>query len=249
MMTVDNNSLNGKVANTGHRGDSGWTGRHSWIFLLIVAIGLAVTVVQNRYHYLISQDNGKAYRVSKLSGSIQEFSSSDGWIAAQFDASAPRQVSQEIEPVPSQSKAVPMNARSGDKPEVVPEKPEEPVQEMTPPEASGNTEPPSQEPAEESAAPPTEQPGNQPVPEKPAMTREVRFKAFLEKFPDYTDQEFELADQDLFPDWKKRYAPDGNWLEFLTVYEDFIQWWHDQGSPAESGAKLWQDFMTSRGGR
>ena len=70
--------------------------------------------------------------------------------------------------------------------------------------------------------------------------------AFSKSFPDYGEEEFQLANDDLYPDWKRTYAPDGTWLEFLKVYGEFIEWWTDAGSPPEPGFKLWKDFLGTR---
>ena len=84
------------------------------------------------------------------------------------------------------------------------------------------------------------------APPAPTMSREERFKAFRKFYPDYGEEEFQLANDDLFPDWKRTLAPDGNWKEFLPVYGEFIQWWTDAGSPPEPGFKLWRDFLATK---
>jgi len=84
------------------------------------------------------------------------------------------------------------------------------------------------------------------VPKPQELTKEERLKAFQKLFPDFGEPEFQLANDDLFPDWKKTVSPNGTWQQFLAVYKDFIQWWNDTGSPAESGFKLWRDFLASR---
>ena len=70
------------------RSASGWTSLHSWIFLAVVAVGLLLIGIQNRYHYLSPLGLGKAYRIDKLFGGIQEFDPTQGWIKAQLQASA-----------------------------------------------------------------------------------------------------------------------------------------------------------------
>ncbi len=54
---------------------SGWTSLHSWIFLAIVILAVLVMGFQNRYHYLSPLGLGKAYRIDKLFGGIQEYRS------------------------------------------------------------------------------------------------------------------------------------------------------------------------------
>jgi hypothetical protein len=104
------------------------------------------------------------------------------------------------------------------------------------------------------AQPPEPQPAPaaQPVPqpaaaEKPKLSRDDRLKVFLKTFPEYGEEEFQLANDDLYPDWVKKVGPAGSWEDFLKVYQQFVQWWVDSGSPAESGSKLWQNFMASQG--
>ena len=85
--------------------------------------------------------------------------------------------------------------------------------------------------------------------ESPEMSLDERVKLFQKAFPGFGKEEFQLANDDLYPDWKKNIAPNGTWPEFLGVYREFVQWWTDQGSPPETGSKLWKDFLTSRGKR
>jgi hypothetical protein len=63
-------------------GSFGWTAMHSWIFIAIIAAGLLIVVVQNRYHYISPLGLGKAYRIDKLFGGIQEFDPDKGWVKA-----------------------------------------------------------------------------------------------------------------------------------------------------------------------
>ena len=81
------------------------------------------------------------------------------------------------------------------------------------------------------------------------MTPEERFKAFKKTFPDFGTDEFQLANDDLYPDWKKGASPNGTWGEFLGVYKDFVQWWLDHGQPREAGTTLWKQFLASRNRR
>ena len=88
-MTVTNNNVRRPESTAGKRATAGWTSMHSWIFLVIVAVGLTVIVLENRYHYLSPVGLGKAYRIDRLFGSIQEFEPSVGWITAQLQAPPP----------------------------------------------------------------------------------------------------------------------------------------------------------------
>ncbi len=231
-----------------YRGNApGWTSLHSWIFLVIVALGLAIIIFENRYHYLAPPGAGKAYRIDKLFGSMQEFDPSIGWISAQLQATYPAQATTRMEPPPM----IPA-------PQVTPP-PQEPEEEERPPvakESMGSTDEslPREKPlsstmsqlpigTETSPAPPAEQ--TTPPPPAP-MGREERLQAFQAEFPEYGQEEFELANDDLFPDWQKKFAPNSTWKEFLPIYREFIQWWIDSGSPPEPGAKLWQDFTKTK---
>ncbi len=71
---------------SGQKPAGGWTTLHSWIFLAIFALGLFVIAVQNRYHYLSPVGLGKAYRIDKIFGGIQEFEPAQGWIKAELRA-------------------------------------------------------------------------------------------------------------------------------------------------------------------
>ena len=71
-----------------NRTGQGWSSLHSWIFLAIVAVGLFVIGWQNRYYYLSPLGLGKAYRIDKLFGGIQEFEPSKGWIKAEIPSPA-----------------------------------------------------------------------------------------------------------------------------------------------------------------
>jgi len=81
---------------------------------------------------------------------------------------------------------------------------------------------------------------------KDVDSRENRLESFRKAYPGYGDEEFKLADEDLFPDWKKKVSPDGTWADFLPVYGEFVQWWIKAGSPAENGLKLWHDFLAAK---
>ena len=79
--------------------------------------------------------------------------------------------------------------------------------------------------------------------EAPEMGKEERLKNFKKAFPDFGHDVFQLASDDLYPDWKKIVAPNGTWPEFIPVFKDFMQWWNDAGSPSEPGFKLWKEFL------
>ena len=216
--------------------NSGWTNIHSWVFLAIVAVGLLVLGIQNRYHYLSPLGLGKAYRIDKLFGGIQEFDPSKGWIVAQLQAIPPQQAVSMLEP---SAPLVPPGQMS------VPEPVPSSADVVQPKTASATTE---KEAVSQSPQQPKEQPAaTQTRPAvSPEMSKEEKFKLFQKTFADFGEEEFQLAVDDLYPDWKKRFAPNGNWPEFLGVYRDFIQWWTDAGSPSESGFKLWQDFLETK---
>ncbi len=221
----------------GQRFASGWTSLHSWIFLAIVALGLIVVGFQNRYHYLSPLGLGKAYRIDKFFGGIQEFDPGQGWVVAKLQVGPPQQALSMMEPPSMGSRAVPMNM-----PGSVPS-----TEEQIEP---GAAMPPSLHKEESSVAPP-----QRPTPpavaspqaarpkEASEMGKEEKLSTFKKAFPDFGQDEFQLANDDLYPDWKKRIAPNGTWPEFLDVYKDFIQWWNDAGSPPEPGYKLWKEFL------
>jgi hypothetical protein len=76
------------------------------------------------------------------------------------------------------------------------------------------------------------QPNRWPRPDITA-SRSKEFKAFKQAFPHYGKPEFELAYQDLYPDWRKQMAPNGTWHQFLEVYKEFIDWWMARNSPRD----------------
>jgi hypothetical protein len=213
---------------------SGWTSLHSWIFLAIVILAVLVMGFQNRYHYLSPLGLGKAYRIDKLFGGIQEYDPSKGWIVAQLQPiQQPMSMSG---PPPESSQAVPMHMQG---------------MPSAPPGTVGTGAAQAPESTEEEAAPPEITREVQPKTavrgkESPEMSLDERVKQFQKAFPGFGKEEFQLANDDLYPDWKKNAAPNGTWPEFLGVYREFVQWWTDQGSPPEAGAKLWKDFLTSR---
>jgi hypothetical protein len=222
-----------------YRPQGGWTTLHSWIFLGIVALGLIVIGLQNRYHYLNPQGLGKAYRIDKLFGSIQEFDPSQGWIVAQLQIGAPPQALSMMEP--PGSRAVPMNM-----PGAMSQSPTEtPEPGLAAPPGAVHREDPSLSAAKGKG---TQAPAVQAVTpkESPELSKEEKYKAFQHAFSDFGKDEFQLANDDLYPDWKKSLAPKGTWTEFLVVYRDFIQWWNDSGSPPEAGFKLWKDFLAGK---
>ncbi len=227
------------------RRTQGWTALHSWIFLAIVAVGLVLMVLQNRYHYLSPLGLGKAYRIDKLFGSIQEFDPSDGWIAARLMGAPQPQPSGMVPPPGMGSQAVPMHMpapRPGEAPSPMVGAPSE---QPPPGPAVARTESPAPREPRETQPKPTVR---EAPPRPKEMSREERLELFLKTFPDYGEEEFQLASDDLYPDWKKAVGPQGTWREFLQVYKEFVEWWVNAGSPAEPGAKLWKDFMASKRG-
>jgi hypothetical protein len=235
----------------------GWTSLHSWIFLAIVAIGLTTIGIQNRYHYLSPLGLGKAYRIDKLFGGIQEFDPTGGWITAQLQVPPPPTMPMGP-PQPPGSPAIPMNGPPGTvapsgilreesvvKPSPAPQpvvEKEEVTSSVTEENISVEKPAPDESPVEEASVPETAT-SKPPVPE---LTDEDKFAAFKKQFPDFGKDEFQLANDDLYPDWKKQLKPDGTWEQFLGVYGDFIEWWTDSGSPSESGFTLWRKFLTDK---
>ncbi len=226
----------------------GWTKVHSWVFLGIIALGFLLLGIQNRYHYLSPVGLGKAYRIDKVFGGIQEFDPNKGWIVAQLQSLVAPTAMSMLEPSSSGPQI----------PQVAPMK----TPEASPPVVEQNVSapPPSTSaPKEENIAPPQaketaipEAVASQPKvntvePSETEASSEERLKLFQKTFPDFGEDEFQLANDDLFPDWKKRYAPNGTWADFLMTYKDFIRWWNDAGNPVESGVKLWQDYLAARG--
>jgi hypothetical protein len=233
-------------------GGPGWTGIHSWTFLAIVAVGLAVIIFQNRYHYLNPQGLGKAYRIDKVFGSIQEFDPVNGWIKAQLQGPPPQMgpLSGLAEPQPgAPNRAVPMNMPGGQSGTMVgptpgasggPAEEDDAAEDLPKPAQPARTPTPQPTPAVKEEPAPKEQP----VPEP---TRDEKFKAFMSAFPEYGEDEFQLANDDLYPDWRKRVGDRGTWKDFLKAYGEFIQWYIANESPQESGAKLWKDFWAKKG--
>ena len=78
------------------------------------------------------------------------------------------------------------------------------------------------------------------------VSEEEKHKSFERAFPEFGRDEYVLAREDLYPDWRRNVAPNGTWGEFLGVYEEFIRWWEDKGSPTDSGFKLWEDFLADK---
>lgn len=243
---------------TAQRPTSGWTSLHSWIFLAVVAAGLLVVGIQNRYHYLSPLGLGKAYRIDKLFGGIQEFDPSKGWIKAQLQPSALPPTMSMMPPQSSGSQAVPMNTPGTVPPPgtavqpsaaQVPEEEKEEVATSVTVEDIPRSQPaarkPPVEPPSESTAP---SPAVATTPSRaPELSQEEKFAVFKKQFRDFGKDEFQLANDDLYPEWKKNLKPDGTWEEFLDVYGEFIQWWSDAGSPAESGMTLWKKFLEATG--
>lgn len=216
----------------------GWTTLHSWIFLGIVAVGLLLIGIQNRYHYLSPLGLGKAYRIDKVFGGIQEFDPSKGWIAAQL---------QQMQPPPMSGmdpSSMAMQMPGGAHPGMMP--PSMNVPDTAVPVPGGKEESLAEKEIQIPSTPSVQQTKPQGTKE---LTTEEKLRTFKRAFPNFGQDEFLLANDDLYPDWKKNVSPEGNWNEFLTTYQEFIQWWNDKGSPAESGVKLWKDFLSQRSKR
>ena len=219
---------------------AGWSSLHSWIFLAIVALGLIVIGFQNRYHYLSPLGLGKAYRIDKFFGSIQEFDPSQGWVVAKLPAGPPQQALSMAEPPTSASRAVPMNMPGEGTPSKESLEPgtvtAQSMHKEQVPATPSEKESPAAAPSQQIAVPKQAQ----------EMSKEERLKAFKEAFPDFGKEEFQLANDDLYPDWKKNVDPNGSWSGFLGVYREFIQWWNNAGSPPEPGFKLWHEYLAQK---
>ncbi len=226
---------------------SGWSSAHSWIFIIIVAIGLIITGYLNRYEYFGS--DGKAYRVSKISGAIYEYNPIQGWIVANF-AEASQQMASNMEtPEPMTPPPTPVNppttsAVPVETPDSLEENPT--ASNIDQPEEQQGTaliQPVEQTPEVPETTTETEEPENAEERDE-EMSVENRYKAFLQLNPGYGEEEFKLANETLYPHWKETINPDGNFIEFLSVYKKFTQWWIDAGAPREPGFQLWKRFLT-----
>jgi hypothetical protein len=219
----------------------GWTSLHSWIFLGIVFLGVVLMASQNRYHYLSPLGLGKAYRIDKVFGSIQEFEPNQGWITAQLQPLPTQPPMSMMGPGPEASQAVPMNM-----PGQLPASP--PAVGMGVPSRPVEKEEPTVSAKEAPSKPTSTQAAR--AKEARELSPEERFKSFKRSFPDFGADEFQFANDDLYPDWKKNVSPKGTWSEFLGVYKDFVQWWENQGQPANvTGDQLWKQFLASRNRR
>ena len=223
-------------------GQPSWTSLHSWIFLAIIAVGLLAVVVQNRYHYISPLGLGKAYRIDRFFGGIQEFDPDKGWIKAvlQSPSPSPPSISMMQPPQPQSGPSVPLQMPGTTPPPSTAEIPGSP-----PMPSSVHREEPSSPKAMTTPPKETVKPKEQAKKETRELSRAEKLEAFNKAFPDYGKEEFALANDDLYPDWKKNVAPTGTWHEFLQVYGDFVQWWNDQGQPPEPGMKLWKDFLAT----
>ena len=219
----------------------GWSALHSWIFLAVVAVGFVVLGWQNRYHYLSPLGLGKAYRIDKLFGGIQEFDPSGSWITAQLQLMPPPQAMSMMEPPSPGSQAVPMNMPGSGRPPFSMAEP----QVAAGPDAQKEENLHSTSPKEVPGSPASIQPPSSSAKQvmEGELGKEEKFRSFQKVFPEFGQDEFQLATDDLYPDWKKNVAPNGNWNEFLAMYKDFILWWNDAGSPPEPVFKLWKDFL------
>lgn len=226
----------------------GWTNLHSWVFLVIIALGFLILGIQNRYHYLSPAGLGKAYRIDKVFGGIQEFDPLKGWITAQLQTGAPPSAMSMLEPSasgPQLPQVAPMNMSAAVRSAMEKDSEASSVGATAPKEERST----SSAPRESLGSPTTSAPATVSAvkPVEVEMSAEQRLSLFQKTFPDFGEDEFQLANDDLFPDWKKRLAPTGTWADFLLVYKDFIRWWNDAGNPAESGVKLWQEYLAARG--
>lgn len=84
------------------------------------------------------------------------------------------------------------------------------------------------------------------TPKTAELTEEKKRKTFQRLFPEFGLEEYMLADEDLYPDWKRTLAANGTWREFLSFYQEFVQWRKTRGTPAEPEYKLWKEFLAQR---
>ncbi|MFH0825154.1 MAG: hypothetical protein V2B18_20575 [Pseudomonadota bacterium] len=251
-MALDTNGSMNRQSAAGYRPNSGWTSLHSWIFLVIAALGLLLLIMENRYAYLAPHGNGKAYRVDRLFGSIQEFSPPAGWVSAELGPGRPVHASDMMEPPPAVSRPMPADSRGPNvvKEEQSDEEESKARQDVKP--AGKESKAPEQADEEPVSSTTSSKDSRQPVPTVPpvikrtGLSKEDKYQAFVKTFPDYGEEEFQLANDDLFPDWRRKLAPSGEWQEFLSVYKEFIDWWIESGSPPEPGMKLWSDFIAKK---
>lgn len=224
-----------------------WTTLHSWVFLTIIALGFLILGMQNRYHYLSPVGLGKAYRIDKIFGGIQEFDPMRGWIVAQLQPAPQPHAMSMLEPSVPGSQVNPLNVPASAPAPTSMEKDSDipPVGTAVPKEQKSASSVVEQTASSRGIAPSETVSAVKPAEEK--LSKEQRFQLFRNAFPDFGDDEFQLANDDLFPDWKKRIVPNGTWADFLVTYKDFIRWWNDAGNPAESGVKLWQEYLAARG--
>ena len=204
----------------------GWTKVHSWIFLVIVTASLGFMAFQNRYHYFPPQGSGKTYRVDKLSGQPQQYDPDRGWVPAEM----PLDIAPALSPQPA------VVVPSGDSSRVPRPKQPEPTPVVQDP--GPEFLPPVHNRAVVPKPPPT------PVITEPS--KDEKWVTFHEAFPDFGKEEFNLAADDLYPNWKKNVDSSGTWPQFLDLYRRFIDWWMKSGSPAASGLDLWKDFMKTK---
>ncbi len=211
---------------------SEWTWLHSWIFLAIVGLGFLVIASQNRYHYLAVPGSEKAFRIAKLSGTVDEFDPSRGWVSARLSSTA----EVVVQPSAASSESEPTFKEAVVKEEPSEKAVQQPASEPNPTEEQPVA--PAQPPATETtaAAPPAEE-----------LSTEEKFKVFKQMNADYGEAEFRLANDNLYPDWKKNVSPQGTWPEFLVVYQKFNEWWVDAGQPREPGFQLWKKFLAASG--
>jgi hypothetical protein len=131
-----------------------------------------------------------------------------------------------------------------------PPAPEPPAQTMgavaAPPSREERVEQPPKPTAApvESAAKPVAKPAlAEPAPE---LSLDEKYEQFQKEFPEFGWDEFQLAQYDIYPGWRKQADQSAGWSDFLTEYREFIQWWKDSGSPQESGVKLWETYSAEK---
>jgi hypothetical protein len=79
--------------------DPRWLDKPAFMDLsAIVALGLIVVGLENRYHYLSPLGLRQSLSIDKFFGSIQEFDPSQGWVVAKLQIGPPQQALSMMEP-------------------------------------------------------------------------------------------------------------------------------------------------------
>lgn len=232
----------------------GWTAVHSWLFIIIVAVGFLAVAYQNRYQYLDPGPGGRVFRVSKVFGTIQEFNPAQGWVMAQPAARFPGEPSDTIGRNATAANPFPMNSGTRDDVDVLPATSEpvdaepdtsgtrEPVpmavRETTMPEGVAPPSPtptPGAEPTPnpvEALAPDENPPASEPLPAQPAPPVSTITPVEPEPEPvEMTEQERFQAFKEAFPNYGEP--------EFKLANDDLFPDWKQSGNSDGT----WTEFL------